>query len=61
MCTHSCIVVGIVEEKREILSLEGSSWARIPWPKGRQNTHISGAKGETITNKVPVVGGMLPT
>ena len=33
-----------------MLSLEGSIWARIPWPKGRQNIHISGAKGETITN-----------
>ena len=46
MHTHSCIVVGIVEEKREILSLEGSGWASQKDGK----THISGAKGETITN-----------
>ena len=45
MHTHSCNVVGIVEEKRNTVVGQG-----FLGQKDSKNTHISGAKGETIAN-----------
>ena len=47
MHTHSCIVVGIVEEKK-IQSLEGSGLGKDSLAKRMAKTHISGAKGDYI-------------
>ena len=52
MRTHSCIIVGIVEEKGKNTVLGRKRLGKdFLSKKGRQtHTHISGAKGETITN-----------
>ena len=52
MHTHSCIIVGIVEEKGKNTVLGRKRLGKdFLSKKGRQtHTHISGAKGETITN-----------
>ena len=45
MHTHSCIIVGIVEEKGKNTALEGSGWAKISCPKrDGKHTHQRGKR-----------------
>ena len=45
--THASLLE-LLKKTREIQCLEGSGWARIPWPKGRQNTHTSAGQKERL-------------